>query len=358
MTSIPQDVRVTVAPIKYFLAYYGKDSWKDLILRWNGTGTQWVVTLEGQEEPVYSGPDRQVAFTGQPNTSYTLTLTTTVDGVQYQRTILTYTTLLPAPTDVVLQQVSDSAAAISWAAQDGVASYDVADVSDSFKVVVTVPKPPAVLTGLSPSTRCSFAVRGHLGQDVSRWSSPVTFFTRPPDKVAPGDYVFDPAAAYVYAAGRPGSADPGWQPAQGDWYHGDGLEWGDSRGPLTTYFFFGASNPFNALYSGVPTRCQVYVDRFSTGGDPGPVLSRLGLHGYPTKPDGEPLPLAATVDAGVFDRGDAQWVDVPLDWANQLIIGAFALGVAWGGVPERYMVSRRVDPGVSPRTGSVRITIG
>lgn len=358
MTAISQDVRASAAPIKYFLAYYGTDSWKDLILRWNGSGTEWTVTLEGQEAPVYSGPDRQVPFTGVPNTAYVFTLSTTVDGVEHTRSILTYTTVLPAPVSVALDAVSDTAASITWAAQEGVQSYDVADVTDSFKVVATVPAPPAVITGLEPSTRCSFAVRSHLGDVVSRWGSALTFFTKAPDSVTPGAYTFDPVSAYVYAAGRPGSFDPGWQPAQGDWYHGDGLEWGDSRGVLTTFFFFGTSNPFNLLAGSVVTRCQVYVDRFSAGGDPGPVLSRLGLHQYLVKPDGEPLPLAATVDAGVFDRGDAQWVDVPLEWANQLIIGAFASGVAWGGVPERYMVSRRADPGVTPRTGSVRITVG
>ena len=358
MTAITQDVRATAAPIKYFLAYYGKDSWKDLILRWNGAGTNWTVTLEGVEQPIYSGTDRQITFTGAPNTAYVFTLTTTVSGSTYTKEILTYTTVLPAPVALELQSVSDTAASLAWSAQDGVQSYDVADVTDSFTVVKTVNAPPVVLTGLEPSTRCSFAVRSHLGENVSRWSSALTFFTKAPDNITPGEYVFDPSSAYVYANGRPGSTDPGWQPTQDNWYHGDGFEWSDSRGVLTTFFFFGTQNPFNRLSGAVVSRCEVFVNRFSAGGDPGPVLARLGLHRYSVKPDGEPLPLVATVDAGVFDRGDAQWVDVPVEWANQLIIGAFASGVAWGGVPERYMVSQRVDAGVTPRTGSVRITVG
>ena len=50
---------------------------------------------------------------------------------------------------------------------------------------------------------------------------------------------------------------------------------------------------------------------------------------------------------------------MPIEWANQLIIGAFAKGWAWGGVPERYQMCKntpKVDG--TPRIGDIRITVG
>ena len=352
------DTGVTVIPIKYLLAYYGKNSWTDLILRWNGAGTTWTLYQVGVDTPLYSGPGREFAFTGSPNSRYDFRIETTVDGKAYDKTILTYTTALSAPSNLQTVDISDTAVSLKWDAQDQVTTYDIADVSNSYKVIATVNTNTATLTGLAPSSRQSYAVRSHFQDQVSRWSAPLTFFTLPPDNITPGVYTFSSTTAYVWAAGRPGSTDPGWLPSQSDWYHGDGFEWNDNNGVQTTYFFFGSPNPFNNLRGAVVTKCEVFLQRFSAGGDPGPVLSRLNLHNYPNKPDAEPSAPSASVDAGTLARGESAWVEVPTEWAKQLIIGAFALGVSWGGVPDRYQLAKNTPPGSGTRIGDVRITVG
>ena len=360
--AVDNDHSVTVdpLPIKYFLAYYGDRPWTDLILRWNGSGTTWKVTRNGFGV-IYTGSDRQITFTGDPNTKYEFTLETVVAGTSYTRQILTYTTNLLPPSGLEPVNIGDTAVSLQWAAQSGVESYDVADVTDSYKIVATVKNAKTTISGLKPSTRQSFSVRSVLSKPapiLSRWSAPTTFFTNPPDNITPGEYTFQATSVYVWRAGRPGSTDPTWLPAQSDWYHGDGLEWGDSNGVQTTYFFFGTPNPFNTLMGAVVSKCEIFLDRSSANGDPGPVLSRLGLHNYPGKPDVEPDKPTATVDAGTLARGESAWVAVPTEWADQLIRGAFALGVTWGGVPERYQVARNAPYGVSPRIGDIRITVG
>lgn len=348
----------TASPIKYLLAYYGKDSWTDLILRWNGAGTTWTLYLVGQSEPLYTGPERQFFYAGEPGTGYNFRVETTIDGTLYSKTIITYTTALPAPINLRTTSIGDTACTLSWDPQNKVTKYDVCDVTNSYKVITTVTDPTVTLTGLEPSSRQSYAVRSYYLNDVSRWSSPVTFFTLPPDNIQPGEYVFSANTVYVWREGRPGSTDPGWLPNQSDWYHGDGFEWNDNDGVKTTYFFFGSPNPFGRLSGAVVTRCEVYIDRYTAGGDPGPVLNRLGLHTYQNKPDGEPIPPRATVDAGTLSRGEGAWIEVPTSWAEQLIIGAYAVGVTWGGTPERYELAKNTPYGTSPRTGDVRITVG
>ena len=347
----------TAPPIKYLLAYYGPNSWTDLILRWNGAGTDWTLYLVGQADPLYKGTGREFAFTGVPSTQYDFRIETTVDGKPYSQTIMAYTTSLPAPVGLQTLNIGDTGVTLQWSPQSGVTVYELCDVTDSYKVIHSGPETTLTLGGLTPSTRYSYAVRSRLGTEVSRWSAPVTFFTLPPDSITPGTYKFSPNVTYTWAAGRPGSSNPEWLPAQSDWYHGDGYEWNDNNGVQTTYFFFGTPNPFSVLKGAVVSKCEVYISRYSAGGDPGPVLSRLALHTYANKPDGEPTPTNSQVDAGTLSRGEAMWVEVPTEWADQLIIGAFANGVAWGGVPGRYQMSKNVPYGTDPRIGDVRITV-
>lgn len=349
----------TQPPIKYFLAYYGDHAYTDLLLRWNGSGTYWILYLEGKADPLYSGDQQVFTYKGTPNTDYRFRLVTTVDGKEYSKTIITYTTALPAPTGLKLQQVSDSAAGLSWNPVAEAKGYEVCDVTDSYKIVLSTDKTTATFTGLDASTRYSYAVRTLLDDQLSKWSAAVTFSTLAPDNIEPGVYEFSPTTIATYAAGRPGSTDPAWLPSQSNWYHGDGYEWGDTGGVQTTYFFFGSTNPFVRLKGAVVTKCEVFLERYTTGGDPGQVLSRMLLHRYGTKPDGEPMPTTTQVDAGTLARGEKAWVEVPIEWANQLIIGAFAKGWAWGGVPERYQMCKntaKVDG--TPRIGDIRITVG
>lgn len=348
---------VDAPPIKYLLAYYGINSWTDLILRWNGSGTDWKLFEVGSADPIYEGSGREFRFEGTPASRYDFRIETTVDGKAYDKAIMSYTTALPAPIGLAAATVGDTGATLKWTPQTGVTSYEIADVTDSYATVYAGPDPTLTLKGLTPSTRYSYAVRSKLGDETSRWSAPVTFFTNQPDSIAPGAYMFSPLAIYTWAAGRPGSTDPQWLPSQSDWFHGDGFEWNDNNGVQTTYFFFGSPNPFGALRGAVVSKCEVYLSRFTAGGDPGPVLSRLALHMYASKPDGEPTPTQSQVDAGTLSRGEAAWVEVPTEWADQLIIGAFANGVAWGGVPERYEMSKNTPYGPAVRIGDIRITV-
>lgn len=347
---------VEAPPIKYLLAYYGTNSWTDLILRWNGSGTAWRLYKVGESTPLYEGTEREYQFAGAPSTRYDFRVETIVGGKPYDKSIMTYTTALPAPTGLTLVNVGDTGATLSWNKQSGVDTYEVCDVTNSYKVIHSGPETTLTIGSLTPSSRYSYAVRSKLPAETSRWSAPVTFFTLPPDSITPGVYEFSPTSIYTYAAGRPGSTDPRWLPAQSDWYHGDGYEWSDNNGVQTTFFFFDSPNPFNALKGAVVSKCEVYLSRYTAGGDPGPVLSRLALHTYANKPDGEPT-TRSQIDAGTLSRGEGAWVEVPNEWANQLIIGAFATGVAWGGVPERYQMAKNTPYGTSPRIGDIRITV-
>ena len=348
------------APIDYLLAYYGTSSWKDLVVRWNGTGKTWTLYQIGVTEPLYTGTEQQYLFTGLPSTQYNFKVTTTVGGKEYDTSAMTYTTALPAPINLRTTLVGDTAAVLEWNATDGVDFYEIGNVRDSYKVIgstKTGKETTFVLSALAPTTLYSYSVRSVFKDDRSKWSSPITFFTLAPDHIDAGVYEFSPASTYTWRVGRPGSTDPSWASAQSDWVHGDGLVWGDLNGIQSTYFFFGAVNPFNRLYGAVVSKCEIYLSRGPYGGDPGPVLSRVGLHTYSEKPDSEPVPSGSSLDVGTISRGEGAWFEVPTSWADQLIIGAYATGWLWGGCQERYAVSQRVDGTTNPRLGQIRITV-
>lgn len=345
-------------PIDYMVAYYGEIAWRDLVVRWNGTGKTWKLFLAGQAQPLYEGTEQQYLFTGEPNNRYEFRVETVVDGQPYDFSVLTYTTALPAPINLRTADISDTAASLVWQESKGVDFYELANVANSYEVIDTTKTNTYAATKLKPNFRQSFAVRSVYKGQRSKWSNPITFFTLPTDNIEPGVYEFAPSSVYVWRAGRPGSTNPSWAPASNNWYHGDGFAWGDNNGIQSTYFFFGSPNPFNRLYGAVVTKCEVFVSRFTTGGEPGPVLSRLGLHALKEKPDGEPVPTGATVDAGELNRGEEAWIEVPTEWAKQLIIGAFAVGWYWGGCYERFQMAKNVDPATDPRIGMVRITVG
>jgi hypothetical protein len=347
-------------PIDYMVAYYGASAWKDLVVRWNGTGTNWTLYQVGVEKPLYTGTEQQYLFTGLPSTEYNFKVTTTVDGKDYDYTVLTYTTALPAPINMRTSSVFPTTAELIWNETDGVDFYEICNVRDSYAIIGQTEDGKTVtydLTGLAPTTLYSYAVRSVYKEQRSRWSNPATFFTPASDSVTPGVYEFAPLSAYTWRAGRAGSSDPSWAPAQSNWYHGDGLTWGDLNGVQSTYFFFGSNNPFNRLRGATVSKCEIYLSRGQFGGDPGPVLSRVGLHTYPEKPDSQPIPSGSSVDVGTLSRGEAAWFEVPTAWAEQLIIGAYATGWYWGGCQERFQEAKNVDSSVNPRIGMIRITV-
>jgi len=348
-------------PIDYVVAYYGTSAWKDLVIRWNGTGKNWTLYQIGVDTPLYQGTEQQFLFTGEPSVQYNFKVVTTVDSKEYDYSVLTYTTALPAPIGLATAEIKSTTARLFWRETPGVDYYEVCDVRDSYKLIgfTTDSKTTTFdISGLEPSTLYSYAVRSSFKDRKSKWSNATTFFTLTPEHATQGVYSFSPVSTYTWRAGRIGSTDPSWAPAQSDWYHGDGLVWGDLNGVQTTYFFFGSANPFNRLAGATITKCEIYLSRGSFGGDPGAVLSRVGLHTYGEKPDGEPIPSGSSLDVGTLSRGEAAWFEVPTAWAEQLIIGAYASGWLWGGCQERFAATRNVDASVDPRIGMIRITVG
>ncbi len=344
-------------PLDYFFSYYGASSWKDIVLSWGGTGTSWSVYRVNDATPIYTGSATTLAITSAPSTRGDYELRTTVGGTLYTSTIVTYTTDLPTPRSLAFSAVTATTASLSWTAVAGATGYEIADVARSYAVVASPSSATLAMTGLTPSTRYSRSVRTVYGSVKSAWSAPVTFFTSASTVATPGVFTFTPTTTYTWTAGRAGSTDPAWLSTASDWYAGDGYSWGDSRGVMTTYFFYGSPNQFTVHTGGTCTAIQVYVDRNGPTGDPGVVLSRWSLHSYYEKPGSQPDEPAASTDVGQFSRGDHGWVDLPVNWGQQLIDGVYAYGIAWGGTPERYQSSLYADLSVSPRLGDLRITV-
>lgn len=345
-------------PLEYFISYYGTSSWKDITLAWGGTGTSWQLFEVNNPTAIYTGADFSFNITSSPNTRGDYRIETTVGGVLYTATIMTYTTVLPTPGALAASSVTSSSATLTWSAIAGVDGYDVADVAESYEVVEEgLVAATLSMTGLTPSTRYSRAVRSVYETNASSWSSPVTFFTNASTVVTPGVYDFSPTTIYTWARGRAGSTNPEWLAAASNWGAGDGISWGDNRGVLSTYFFYGSPNQFIEYSAGSCTRIQIYLDRNGPTGDPGVVLSRWALHSYYEKPGSQPATPTAETDVGYFSRGGYGWVDLPTEWGQQLIEGDYAYGILWGGTPERYQTSLYADIEISPRTGNLKITV-
>jgi len=346
-------------PIDYVTAYYGDPAWNVLEIIWDGTGATFDLIDESDESTLYSGALKAFTFTADPGTRHSFRVETTVAMVDYtMRTRATLKTLL-APINVRVGTVTEDEVTVDWDAVAGVDGYEIADVTDGYTIVATIGSGATIthtFTGLDASTRHSYAVRSEFNGQYSRWSAPATAFTLAPTSVVAGVYTYQPLTVFTWQAGRAGSTSPEWEAATEDWFHGDGFVWGDDNGVQTTYFFFGAVNPFNDLDGGTPTKLEVYLERAQAGGDPAVVLSRWGLHGYATKPVGEPAAVVDTSDAGSFARGDTGWVELPLGWAAELISGV-SLGICWGGVAERYQKATNRPYGADPRTGDVRVTV-
>ena len=261
-----------MAAIDFFASAYGTSPWSDLSLYWSGTADSFSVYQVGSASPLYTGTGTSLAFAGDPDTRYDFRLEATVGAVVTVAVITAFTRPLPAPIDLAVSLVEDTTATLSWTAVDGATGYDVADVRDSYSVVASVVTPTRNLTLLDPSTRQSYAVRSKQGSVLSRWSAPVSFTTLAPAAVASGTYDYTPDATHVWYAGRaPITAD--WLPTADDWFHGDGLAWGDANGQQTTFFFYTTAD-FAALLSGIVTSCKIYLERSTNGGDPALVLSR------------------------------------------------------------------------------------
>lgn len=343
-----------MAAIDFFASAYGTSPWLNLNLYWMGTADSFALYEVGSATPLVTGTGTSYAFTGNPDTRYDFRLEATVGAVVTSAVITAFTRPLPAPINLASSLVADDTATLAWTAVAGATGYDVADVTDSYTVIASPTSPTYNLTGLTPSSRCSYAVRTKKSAVLSRWSDPVSFTTLAPAAVVAGAYEYTPDAIHTWYAGRaPITAD--WLPTADDWYHGDGLAWGDANGSQTTFFFYTTAD-FAALATGTVTAFKVYLERSTNGGDPGLVLSRWWLHDHASKPVSNPI-VGSSYDSGSLGRGQSGWLDLPLSWADSLIDGS-ASGIAWGGVAERFQVARNVAivPG-TPRTGDLKITV-
>jgi hypothetical protein len=343
-------------PIDYITAVYGTPPWTTLELAWDGTNTDYTLFLVGTDVSLVNGAFKSFTFVGNPDTRYDFILRAETALGTRAVTMAAYTAPLPPPSGIAVASTTSTQATLTWqAVQD--ATYEVADVADAYTVISTPATTTYTATGLTPNTRNSYAVRSVLGTARSRWSSPVTLTTASSSTVAAGTYTFTPTGAATWKSGRPGSSDPGWRPSTDDRYHGDGWVWGDTSGIQSTYLFYGSPNPFLPILGATVSKIEVYLDRSNDQGDPGEVLSHWFLHGYSTKPTGEPTPNDSVYDIGLLPRGASGWFELPIPWAYSLITNGAHKGIGWGGVPSRYQASDyQVSPG-STQLGSLRITV-
>jgi hypothetical protein len=338
-----------MSSITYFSSVYGTAPWASIKLVWAGTATTWRVYSGNNPTPIYTGTGTNYTFTGIPNQRYDFHLEGDLLGVTSVSQITCFTRSLPAPSNVVYNVGTHT---LSWDAVATADTYEIADVTDSYAILHSTASTSQSMT-VTAGTRYSVAVRTVADGQYSTWSAPITFTTPAPSTVVAAQYGIVPIATHVWQAGRSGSTDPGWRPTADDWFHGDGLVWGDLAGVQSTYFFYTGTN-FTDLAGATVTAFEVYLERGGGDGDPGAVLSRWMLHSHATKPAGEPTLTGVNHDNGTFTRGQSGWVTLPNAWANALIAGT-AKGIAWGGVSERYQVARK--SAVAPFTGCLRITV-
>lgn len=344
---------MATSPIDYFTAVYGTPPWTNLELTWDGTGEEYTLFLVGNDISLVNGTAKSHTFVGMPDTRYDFLLqTATVTGGR-ALTISAYTAPLPPPSGLEAPATTDDSITLSWLPIDG-AAYEIADVANSYAIIDTTAATSVTIASLAANTRYSYAIRTVFEGVRSKWSRPITATTGIGATVTPGVYTFSPVTAGVWIAGRAGSSVPGWRPSSDDYQHGDGWAWGETSGVQSTYFFYGAPNPFLPILGGDFTKFEVYLARTIDSGDPGAVLSHWFLHGYSSKPTGEPTANDSVADAGLFTRAQEGWVELPTSWAYSLTENGTQKGLGWGGVDGRFQVA----PSTEPLTGTLRITVG
>lgn len=357
-----------MAAIDTFAAMYGTPSWKSVKLYWTGDpgATQYRVYVNGATTPIYTGTGTSTTFSsGLPATRYDFRLEADFGAVTSSSVITVFTRALPPPLNLAASAITSTTASLTWAAVDGVTWYEVADVVNGYTSLGYVNVLTKALTGLTPASRVSYAVRsvvmtsgtpgaGGVIASVSKWGPTVTFRTLATASPAAGTYDYVADSIHVWQAGRAGSTSPGWRAEADDWFHGDGFSWGDNSGVQTTCMFYGSAT-FAALAGATVTSFSVWLERATYGGDPAAVLSRVNLHNHSTMPVGEPT-MGATSDPVSLSRGGGQWVSLPTAWADALIAGT-SQGIAWGGVAERFCVATNTNVGTTPRLGDLKIVV-
>lgn len=344
-------------PIDYFTATAGTPAWTTLQLSWDGTESEYALFQVGNTVSLNVGPETTYTFTGVPDSRYDFRLETdTILGTRAQ-TLTAYTATLPAPSAPTVSSYDHQSITLSWQAVIGATDYEVADVSNGYAIVASTTNTSTTISGLSANTRYSYAVRTVLNGVYSKWTRPVSQFTAVSPNITAGTYTFTPSAVGVWQDGIAGLSDPEWQSSASNYSHGNGWVWGDSRGNQTTYFFYGSPNPFVEIVGATPTRFQIYVERVSDDGAPTVVLSHWALHGYASKPAGEPVLSETVYDSGELARGQGAWIDLPTEWASVLITNGTHKGIAWGDVTGRYQVAPNSANVSGTATGTLRITV-
>ncbi len=343
-----------MAAINGFTARPGAVPWLEVIPMWAGDATEFRLYVNNVL--VYTGLDLEFSVTMIPGARYDLRLEGDLTGDTSTAVLVAWAKELPAPSGLAASAITDTEAHLAWNAVSGATLYEICDVANSYTFLDDTAALFYDFTGLAEGTRKSYAVRTVIGSVRSRWSAPVTFTTLPQATVTAGAYDFGASSIGCWMAGVDGVTTPAWRAATDNWFHGEGTVWGDNAGVQSTWFFFGAINPFDALAGGTVTKVEVYLTRADYGGDPAAVLSRLALHDYTTQPGGAPVNNGTEYDIGELSRGEVGWFEVPTAWGDALIAGT-AAGIAWGGTSERYQIARYVDDSANPRMGDVRITV-
>lgn len=83
----------------------------------------------------------------------------------------------PRPEDLIATKTSDTQATFSWIAKDGMDKYRVAVMTDNDTIYEETDENSVTITGLTPNTDYSVAVRCIKGEQVSEWSKTLLFST-------------------------------------------------------------------------------------------------------------------------------------------------------------------------------------
>lgn len=320
---------------------------------WAATGAaRYRLYSSNHADPVYYGTGSSVTFSVGPNeqiAQFTLRAYPSADDTVYSSAVVANYRAggVPAPGNFRYSNLDYDSVVLAWNAVQGATSYHAYNsVSKSLLYSGTE---LTCTIALYASTKYDFIVVALIGSQYSPWSDHVSITSPAKPGPAAGAYSFFAVSASTWQT----AAGYGWRPDSDGSYHGDGSEWGSTRGQQLGVFFYG-NRPFTKLAGGRVTRCQVYMLRLDDSGISTAQLNHWGLHNLTGRPAGAP-PIYNYADAGSLARGQDAYFDLPVSWGQALVDGTRA-GISWGNVPARYMHAPSVAS--NSNIGRIVLTIG
>ena len=298
-----------------------------------------------------------VTVTGRtPGSTVSMTMRVTrASGTTTTEPTLVTMPVMPAPASLSVVATSTTLA-LSWPAVPGTTSYEVT-LTPALAAGVAVTNTAYTFTGLAPGTSVTANVRARFNASVV--SAPRSTATATSTRFTAGVYTFSAASADTWKFGT-----GGWVGDTGNVFHGDGRLAGVSGGPRGA-FFFGytrSGQTIQQFFTGGGTvnvtKLEIYIKRNNTAhGLASEQLCRFAGHAHATKPTTPALSTTA-VNTGLLNRGEGEWISLPLSWAPLLVAGTLR-GIEWGAPGttngDRYMVGPNIATLAS--MGQLRFTV-